>query len=82
MKWDDGAGPPALFEAEAQGLAMLAATETVRLPAVIDVGATWILLEWLEPGAADPSTWPRLGHELAALHSYRSRALRLPPMFW
>lgn len=59
-----------LFAAEADGLAALAATETLRVPAPITWGASaetaWLVLEYLElTPAGDASA---LGRGLAALH--------------
>lgn len=79
LKWtDSGDHPVGLFRAEADSLRTLAATGAVRVPQVIDVRdgdggngagvARWLLLEWLEPGAIAPHTWPSLGHSLAELH--------------
>lgn len=59
---------PALLAAEAQSLAVLAATATVRVPRVVASGADWLALEWLEPGPGEPHAWAALGRELAALH--------------
>ncbi len=59
------AGAPAdFFEAEARGLRTLAGAG-VRVPAVLHVEASGIVLEWLQPGPAD---WPDLARQLAALH--------------
>ena len=74
LKWNPRAKPEA-FQQEILGLRLLAATQTVRVPAVyangMDFGANspaFLLLEWLEPsGSADPA---RLGEQLAALHHH------------
>ena len=61
--------PPAgMFEAEAHGLGWLAEARAVRVPEVLGVGATWLALEWLEPGTRAAAFAVRLGHALAALH--------------
>ena len=62
----------AFFEAEADGLAALAATGTVRVPDVLahgdsDAGA-WLLLEYVPAGQATSSYWRDLGEGVAALH--------------
>ncbi len=64
--------PPGLFEYEARGLEQIAATHTVRVPAVLAYQAAsdrypaWILLEWLEgPRSGD---YARLGERVAELH--------------
>ncbi len=63
---------PGLFEYEARGLEQIAATHTVRVPAVLAYQAAsdrypaWILLEWLEgPRSSD---YARLGEQVAELH--------------
>ena len=60
--------PSDLFEAEADGLALLRAAQTVHVPEVLAVSADALVLEWLEPGAATPDAWRILGSQLAVLH--------------
>lgn len=59
--------------AEADGLKAIAATGTVRVPEVRDLGQNddqaWLVLEWLEMGRRDGASDRRLGEQLAALHS-------------
>lgn len=61
-----------LFEAERDGLAALAATGTVRTPAVLACGATqhdaWLALEWLDLCGLSRRTEGELGRALARLH--------------
>lgn len=69
---------PQLFEAEAAGLRLLAATYTVRVPAVLAVGPAlehnapdcppFILLEWLTGAPETPAALYTLGQQLAELH--------------
>lgn len=63
---------PELFACEADGLARLAATTTVRVPGVLAVGAEgehrFIVMEWIEPGRPDADYDDELGGELADLH--------------
>ena len=58
-----------LLDAEAQGLAALRATRTVRVPEVIAAGDGWLLLEWLDRRPLDGRSAGRLGAALAALHA-------------
>lgn len=62
----------ARLDAEADGLAALAATGTVRTPAKVDAGETateaWLELEYLELSTLDRAGGARLGEQLAALH--------------
>ncbi len=74
LKWHDGRLPAGMLEAEARGLRALRSAGDVRVPGVVALGRSpeWLLLEWLEPGAATPGSWSRLGRELAALHRTRA----------
>ena len=75
-KWNATTGRR-FFRVEAEGLEALAASNTVRTPAVVAHGggggaARWLLLEWIEPGRPNDDSWRRLGRELAALHRRRA----------
>ena len=71
VKVNDGAHLP-LFEAEAAGLAELAATATVRVPTPlhhgIAAGHAYLVLEYLPLGGGAAGAMERLGRQLAALH--------------
>jgi fructosamine-3-kinase len=60
------------LKAEVDGLAALRATQTVRVPAVIDCGAdeklAWLVLERLDLGALDRASGAALGRTLAQMH--------------
>jgi len=60
------------LEAEKEGLAALAATSTVRVPAFLEEGRdearAWLLLEWLDLRPLSPAGGRALGAALAALH--------------
>ena len=65
--------PRGLFEAEADGLAALAAARSIRVPEVIAVGngvgsSAWLLLEYVAPGRPRPDYDEALGEGLVALH--------------
>lgn len=84
LKWN--AHPlPGMFPAEAQGLRLIAATQTVRVPAVLaaaDVSGdqpAYILMEWLEgpPAAARRGDPALLGMHLAAMHGHSADAYGL-----
>ena len=64
LKWGDHTP---LFHAEAEALAAIRATNTVRVPQLI-AQEEWLLLEWLEPGPLNEEQWAQLGSSLAALH--------------
>lgn len=61
-----------MFEAEADGLAVLAAAEAIRVPAPICWGTdgerAFLVLEWLDLKAAGSASQSVLGRQLAALH--------------
>ncbi len=63
----------AMFAAEADGLAALRDTATLRVPRVIAQGHdddnAWLVLEWLDLVPLDARTGAALGAALAALHS-------------
>ncbi|WP_298289270.1 fructosamine kinase family protein [Thiomonas sp.] len=70
-----------VLHAEADGLRALAATATVRVPAVLALddaaaqGVTLLALEWLDLRAPDAGFGARLGAALAALHAAAPPAL-------
>lgn len=63
----------AMFEAEAAGLAALAASRAVRVPSVVCAGSAgqqaFLVLEHLDLGPPAPRTAGRLGSQLAELHA-------------
>lgn len=64
------AGPPAgFFEAEAAGLRWLGEAGTVRVPEVISVSPSRLVLTWVEPGPANLDAMTELGRALAGLHA-------------
>lgn len=66
--------PEGMFAAEAAGLRALAATQTVRVPAVVahgvEEGTQFLLLEALRLGGAPRGCGAELGRQLAALHRH------------
>ena len=72
VKINDAARLP-LLEAEAAGLAELAATATVRVPAPLGYGVAagraYLVLEYLPLGGSNAGAMERLGRQLAALHA-------------
>jgi protein-ribulosamine 3-kinase len=57
-----------LLKAEADGLAALRATETIRVPDVVARGDGWLALEWLDLHPLDRASGAKLGAGLGALH--------------
>lgn len=82
-RWPTGTGPlfvkvaasaaASMLEAEAAGLAELARARAVRVPRVLACGragaSAFLVLEWLEAGAATEESEQRLGLRLAAQHA-------------
>jgi fructosamine-3-kinase len=72
LKWNDLKRLPDLFEAEAKGLTLLAATGTLRTPVVGMYKSRdkhqWLLLEWIEAAPMATDFWEQLGRGLAFLH--------------
>ncbi|MFP6899934.1 MAG: fructosamine kinase family protein [Opitutales bacterium] len=64
-----------LFEAEAEALDEIAATETIKAPTPICHGVAqeraFLVLEYLETGPGDSSSQKKLGERLARLHQVR-----------
>lgn len=78
LKWNRDAGPH-FFDAEADGLAALAATGAVGTPEVAarsgpGEAVPWLLLSWVEAGRPGREGWSRLGRQLAELHRGRHAA--------
>ncbi|MEM9208919.1 MAG: fructosamine kinase family protein, partial [Pseudomonadota bacterium] len=67
-------GPEAadMFVAEAEGLAEIAASQTLRVPRVLATGCSethaWLALEWLSLDRTSGNAGARLGEGLAAMH--------------
>lgn len=73
LKWNDVA-PAGMFEAEADGLAALAAATPLRVPEPVACGgaangAAWLLMEYIAPGRSHVETEQTLGRGLAAMHT-------------
>jgi fructosamine-3-kinase len=61
---------PTMFAAEARGLAWLAQARALRVPEVLAVGETFLVLEAIAPARRRPDFDERLGRNLAALHRF------------
>jgi fructosamine-3-kinase len=62
----------ALLESEAEGLAALRETNSVRVPSVVAHGIGWLMLEWLDLRPLDAAAAAKLGAALAQLHLARA----------
>jgi fructosamine-3-kinase len=84
VKWN-GNAPSAFFEVEARGLALLRATNTLRVPQVIahsessEHAPAYLILEWIEsaPNVESRAFLENLGRSLAALHRVTGAAFGL-----
>jgi fructosamine-3-kinase len=74
--------PAGFFEAEARGLAALAASRTLRVPVVHAVGACGILLEDLGSGPPSRAQIEHAGAALARMHEIRSDAFGFDAGGW
>ena len=61
---------PTMFAAEAHGLAWLAQARALRVPEVLAVGETFLVLERISAARRRPDFDERLGRDLAALHRF------------
>lgn len=71
----NSASQVAMFEAEALGLKQMQQTASIRVPQPICwgiAGEAYIVLEWLEIGRQNNSSWQEMGQMLAAMHSHTS----------
>ena len=67
-----------MFEAEAEGLRALAAANAIRVPQVLAVAATALVLEWVEAGPRKADFFEDFGRRFAALHRSRGKACGFP----
>lgn len=65
----NAAVPAGFFAAEAAGLAALAQHDSLRVPGVLSVSDTYIVLEFIHCAPVNASYWRTLGAGLADLHS-------------
>ncbi len=67
----------AMFEAEAEGLRELAASQAIRVPAPVCCGVAgahaYLVLEYLDLGRGGKDSQQRLGAQLAALHQVQGK---------
>lgn len=64
-------GEAAVLRAEAEGLLMLAYTNTIRVPRVFELHDDRLVMEWLEFAQPDAGFGERFGRALAGLHAIR-----------
>lgn len=78
VKWNPGHLPAGMLAEEAAALGAIGETGTVRVPRVVVVTDSVLVLEWLERGIASSGGWQTLGRTLAGLHRTTSPAWGWP----
>jgi fructosamine-3-kinase len=73
-----GGGEPEAFAAEANGLRWLADAGAVRVPAVLGVDESTLVIELLPPGSPSPGAARELGAALARTHAAGAPAFGAP----
>src|SRR5690606_32778548 len=76
------AAPRGFFAMEAHGLALLRATQTLRVPAVLGVHDDALVMEDLGHGRADGAAFARAGRALAHLHAHAGTCFGLDRDGW
>lgn len=78
VKWNKASRYPGMFVAEAHGLSMLRASETIRIPEVIGISevedVSFLFLEYIKNGSPLKSFFRNFGEKLARLHRISSSA--------
>src|SRR5690606_19253687 len=81
LKWNSKETFPRMFEKESQGLRILAATGSIRVPNVIAVGDAehyqYIVLELINASRPNAKYWENFGGQLASLHRNTAPAFGL-----
>ena len=77
LKTNTTAQAPDMFRTEAQGLALLGASQSVRTPKIVGHGCTndghaYLVLEYIAPGYKNRLFWETFGRALANLHGNTS----------
>lgn len=77
LKTNTDVQAPAMFRTEAQGLALLGASRSIRIPKIYGHGSTddghaYLLLEYVAPGYRNRLFWEQFGRALANLHGNTS----------
>lgn len=72
VKWNDANKFPEMFAKEAKGLALLSATNCIKIPTVISENSvdnfSFLLLEFVESAEPNSGFWYQFGEALAKLH--------------
>lgn len=75
VKWNDHSLYPAMFEKEADGLALLASCNVARIPEVIGVThvdkQAFLFLEFIQAGKPTSLSFEMMGQQLALIHQHK-----------
>ena len=75
IKWNEDFFP-LFFESELENLSLIAETKTVKTPEVIDCGitddASFLMLEYLQPGFHTYQSMQKFGEQLAMMHKQKN----------
>lgn len=78
IKWSAGTDH---FEIEVKGLKLLQENASLRVPDVLGFGTinkhSYLLLEWMDQGKPQPSSWQTLGRSLAQMHQVTNKQFGL-----
>ncbi|NQZ01585.1 MAG: fructosamine kinase family protein [Bdellovibrionales bacterium] len=59
-----------VYRAEAKGLIRLGLSKTFRVPEVIEIGDTYLLIEYVELGEKNDDFWQQFADKLVQMHNY------------
>jgi protein-ribulosamine 3-kinase len=72
LKWNSARKFPAMFEVESRGLQLLRTAKAMTIPEVVGFGSDdtnqFLVLAFIEQGAASKRSWETLGRQLSILH--------------
>lgn len=81
VKINDSPQSSKMLETEARGLNLLAQSQAIDIPAVeahgTSSGTTWLMLEYIRPGAPSNVFWEDFGQSLAQLHRQTNESFGL-----
>ena len=81
LKWNVAGKYPGMFRAEADGLTLLRANSSLKIPTVIASGEAedfqFLILEFISQAKQSKGYWESLGEQLATLHKKSSRQFGL-----
>jgi len=70
LKYSDSFTP--MFEKEAHGLEEISKAQSIRVPKILEIGESYLLLEFLEGAKKSPDFWEVFGKQFAEMHKFHS----------